>query len=167
MVESKGHPAADASETLIQQEYKKATEKAMNLLLQKDRTKKELEDRLFRAGFSEQATQYAMRYVMEFGYINDSRYAADYIDLHKRNRSRLELQIKLMKKGVDSEVIAQAFESYEAEDEEEAIRTMLQKRLRGKRLSDMEYADRNKVTAYLARKGYALPVVKRIMRELF
>lgn len=167
MVESKGHPVTNASETPIQQEYKKATEKAMNLLLQKDRTKKELEDRLFRAGFSEKATQYAMQYVMGFGYINDFRYAADYIDLHKRNRSRLELQIKLMKKGVDSEVIAQAFESYEAEDEEEAIRTMLQKRLRGKRLSEMEYADRNKVTAYLARKGYALPVVKRIMRELF
>lgn len=155
----------EQSESPAQKECKKAAEKAMNLLLQKDRTKKELEDRLYRAGFSERASAYAMEYVMSFGYINDARYASEYVDLHKRHRSRRELQFKLMKKGVEPEVIALAFEEYESSDEEAAVRTMLQKRLRGRNLVDMSYEDKNKVTAYLVRKGYTLPVVKRIMKE--
>ena len=42
------------------EENKKATEKAMNLLLQQDRTRKELLDRLYRAGFSKEASRVAL-----------------------------------------------------------------------------------------------------------
>ena len=42
-------------------EVRKAKEKAMRLLLQQDRTEKELRDRLYRAGFSETASEAAMQ----------------------------------------------------------------------------------------------------------
>ncbi|MFR2953958.1 MAG: hypothetical protein ACLTJ7_03590 [Clostridium sp.] len=50
-------------------EVRKAKEKAMRLLLQQDRTEKELRDRLYRAGFSETASEAAMQYVSGFGYL--------------------------------------------------------------------------------------------------
>ena len=50
------------------EEVRKAKEKAMRLLLQQDRTEKELRDRLYRAGFSETASEAAMQYVSGFGY---------------------------------------------------------------------------------------------------
>lgn len=53
-------------------EVRKAKEKAMRLLLQQDRTEKELRDRLYRAGFSETASEAAMQYVSGFGYLDDS-----------------------------------------------------------------------------------------------
>ena len=56
-------------------EVRKAKEKAMRLLLQQDRTEKELRDRLYRAGFSETASEAAMQYVSGFGYLDDRRYA--------------------------------------------------------------------------------------------
>lgn len=149
----------------LQKECKKAAEKAMNLLLQKDRTKKELEERLQRSGFSEKASQYAMQYVMSFGYINDLRYASDYIDLHKGSRSYRELRFKLLKKGIDKEVLFQAFEDYDAQDEEEALRYMLLKRLRGRNVSELSYEERKKVIAYLARKGYAVAAIQRVMQQ--
>lgn len=149
----------------LQKECTKAAEKAMNLLLQKDRTKKELEERLQRSGFSEEASQYAMQYVMSFGYINDLRYASEYIDLHKGNRSYHELRFKLLKKGIDKEVLFQAFEDYDVQDEEEALHYMLMKRLRGRHISEMSYEERKKVVAYLARKGYALPAIQRAMQQ--
>lgn len=148
-----------------QEECRKAAEKAMNLLLQQDRTRKELQDRLYRAGFSERASAYAMEYVTGFGYINDLRYSENYISFHKGNRSRKELRYKLLNKGVEEEVLALAFESYEEEDEQAALTHLLKKRLKGKRLSDMDYSDKNKVIAYLARKGFSLPVVKRVMKQ--
>lgn len=146
-------------------EEKKAAEKAMNLLLQQDRTKKELQDRLYRAGFSEKAATYAMNYVMSFGYIDDLRYASNYISFLSGNRSRKELRYKLMNKGVPPEVIAEAFLEYEDETEQEALRYMLRKRLKGRRLSDMDYQEKNKIVAYLGRKGFSLPAIRSVMRE--
>lgn len=160
--EKQGEPELDAPE---QKECKKATEKAMNLLLQQDRTFKELQERLYKAGFSEQASDYAMNYVTGFGYIDDLRYACNYIAFHKKTRSRKELRYKLLNKGVEPDVLAVAFEEYDTDDEHEAIQHLIQKRLKGKLLSEMEYEERNKIIAYLARKGYALPAIKRIMRE--
>lgn len=148
-----------------QEECRKAAEKAMNLLLHQDRTRKELQDRLYRAGFSERAAEYAMDYVTGFGYIDDLRYAANYILYHKGNRSRKELRYKLLNKGIDPSVLAVAFEEYGAEDEREALVHLMEKRLKGKRLSEMEYADRSKVTAYLARKGFPLPAIRSVMKE--
>lgn len=149
-----------------QDECRKAAEKAMNLLLQQDRTKKELQDRLYRAGFSEQASAYAMEYVTGFGYIDDLRYATNYISFHKGNRSRKELRYKLINKGVEPEVLAVALEEYELEDEQNALSHLLLKRLKGKQLADLEYAEKNKITAYLARKGFALPAIRRAMQEI-
>lgn len=154
-----------SSRPLPSDEEKKAAEKAMNLLLQQDRTKKELQDRLYRAGFSEKAAEYAMNYVMGFGYIDDLRYATNYISFHGGSRSRKELRYKLMNKGVPPEIIAEAFLEYEDEDEQTALRHILRKRLKGRRLSDMDYKEKNKITAYLGRKGYPLPAIRYIMKE--
>lgn len=165
MSEKRERQPCIGQETPEQGECKKAAEKAMNLLLQQDRTRRELQDRLYRAGFSRRASEYAMNYVTSYGYLDDLRYAGNYISFHKGNRSRKELRFKLLNKGVEPEVIAAAFEEYEAEDEYEALRRMLRKRLKGKKMSEMEYQERNKITAYLARKGYPLPAIKRVMRE--
>lgn len=152
-------------ETPGQKECKQATEKAMNLLLQQDRTRKELEERLYRAGFSEQESEYAMNYVTSYGYLDDLRYAGNYIAFHKGNRSRKELRYRLLKKGVEPEVLTTAFEEYEEDDESTALAQVLRKRLRGKQLAEIGYDEKNRITAYLARKGYPLPAIKRVMRE--
>ncbi|MCH5265218.1 MAG: regulatory protein RecX [Lachnospiraceae bacterium] len=148
------------------EEEKKAASKAMNLLLQQDRTEQELRERLYRAGFSEKAAGFAMDYVMSFGYIDDLRYARTYLSCHKDSRSRKELRYKLINKGISPEILEEAFlQEYGESDEQAALFHMLQKRLRGARLSDMDYDTKNKVTAYLARKGYALPAIRSVMRE--
>lgn len=163
----KSSSAGSAAEPEVpaEEESRKAVEKAMNLLLSQDRTRKELQDRLYRAGFSEKASEYAVNYAMAFGYIDDLRYAANYLSFHKGNRSRKELRYKLMNKGVPPEVIAEAFMEYEAEDEREALRHMLCKRLKGRHLSSMDYPEKNKITSYLARKGYAISAIRTIMKE--
>lgn len=147
------------------EEEKKAAEKAMNLLLSQERTKKELEDRLYRAGFSETATQYAILYVTGFGYIDDRRYATNYLSYHKGSRSRKELQYKLLNKGVPKDILTEVFMGYESEDEQEALRRMLSKRLKDRKISELDAKEKNKIISYLARKGYSLPAIRAAMRE--
>lgn len=138
------------------EEVRKAKEKAMRLLLQQDRTEKELRDRLYRAGFSETASEAAMQYVSGFGYLDDRRYAENYISFHKGRRSRKEISFKLKNKGVPPEILSMAMEGYEIEDESVAIEHLIQKKIKGQRLSDMEYTQLNKITAYLAEERFFL-----------
>lgn len=148
------------------EEIHKAKEKAMRLLLQQDRTEQELRDRLYRAGFSEKASQAAMQYVSGFGYLDDKRYAGNYIAFHKGKRSRKEIIFKLKNKGVPPEVITEAMAEYETDDEAAAIERLIVKKAKGQRLSDMEYTQLNKITSYLARKGFSFPVISKVMRRL-
>ena len=120
------------------EEVRKAKEKAMRLLLQQDRTEKELRDRLYRAGFSETASEAAMQYVSGFGYLDDRRYAENYISFHKGRRSRKEISFKLKNKGVPPEILSMAMEGYEIEDESVAIEHLIQKKIKGQRLSGEE-----------------------------
>ena len=70
------------------EEGKRAAKKVMEWVAYKDRTKKELEEKLYRAGFSEKASTQAMDYVMSFGYINDRRYVENYLMFQIGKRSK-------------------------------------------------------------------------------
>ena len=85
--ESETHKRPAAS-SFSDEESKKAAEKAMSLLLHKDRTRQELIQRLYQAGFSEAASEEAIQYVEQFGYINDRRYVENYIMFQQGIRSR-------------------------------------------------------------------------------
>ncbi len=137
----------------MEDEVKKATEKAMAVLLIKDRTKKELEDRLKRAGFSEKAVDAAMEYVQSFGYIDDARYAYSYISFRRTLKSRKEIAFKLLQRGVDKEVIQQAFYEF-PDDDSEALKNSIRKKCNGRDLNEMDRVERQKVFAYLARRGF-------------
>lgn len=138
----------------MEDEIKKAKEKAMSLLLFKDRTKKELEERLYRVGFNELAINEAIHYVESFGYINDARYAGNYIHFRKESKSKKEISYKLMQKGVPKDIIEEAFQDYEGDTA--ALRNMIDKRLKGRERHDIDGTEKQKLIAYLMRKGYAM-----------
>ena len=175
--------AADcsAAESVVfpDEESEKATKKAMALLLHKDRTAWELKDRLYRAGVPETASEFAFAYVSKYGYINDLRYATGYIDYHKTTKSKNEIRRKLKEKGIQDEVIEEAFLSYADVDAEEgastdagdpaesvdpeviALRTLLRKRLKGRDISELTYEEKQKQMRYLAGKGFPTGMIRR------
>lgn len=65
--------------TDMEQQQKEVRKKALKLLEHMDRTEKGLYDRLLRAGFSEALAADAVAYVKDYGYVNDARYATNYI----------------------------------------------------------------------------------------
>ena len=56
-----------------------ARKKALALLEIRDRTTKELRERLLRCGYSQEEAEDALRYAASFGYVDDLRYAENYI----------------------------------------------------------------------------------------
>ncbi len=148
------------------EEGKKATEKAMSLLSYQDRTKKELVDRLYRAGFSEKASEEAIEYAEHYGYINDRRYVETYIMFQQGKRSRKEISYKLAEKGISRDLIRQVFEETEYEGEETAIERLIQKKLKGRFVRELSFEEKRKIMAYLGRKGYDLNCVKNVFSQL-
>ena len=94
----------------IQEEQRQARKKAMKLLECMDRTENGLSDRLLQAGFSEQAVLDAVSYVKSYGYINDSRYALNYITYRIHEKSRQKIFQELYTKGIDRETASEAWE---------------------------------------------------------
>ncbi len=147
-------------------EVKKAIEKAMSLLSYQDRTKKELSERLYREGFSEKASQEAMEYAEHYGYVNDCRYVEHYIMFQQGKRSRREMIYKLREKGISRQVIESVFEEADYDGEESAICRAIEKRLKGRTVHELDFQEKQKVIAYLGRKGYDIHCVKNVFSKL-
>ena len=94
---------------------KRAMFRALHLLEQGDRTKKDLEEKLLKNGYPPEAAEAALAYVESFHYIDDKRYALSYIQNQSGRKGRARIQMELRRKGVPQEYIDQAFQEMEEE----------------------------------------------------
>lgn len=142
------------------EELLRAKKKAMSLLGYNDRTEWELMDKLFKAGFSEEAVNAATEYVKSFHYIDDERYAMRFADIYHNSRSINRIRQDLTKKHVPEEYISLALESVDGGDST-ALEKEVQKILSGKELDCLEYKDKQKIAAKLYRKGFSVSDIRK------
>lgn len=147
-------------------ECRQAAVKAMDLLLHKDRTCRELSDRLVKDGYSEQAVKEALAYVQCFGYIDDSRYVENYLMFQQDKRSKKEILYKLAEKGISGELVHQVMEMADYHGEEQAVEQLIRKRLKGKSVHEISASEKNKIFSYLARRGFNGYVVRNVFSKL-
>ena len=149
----------------MDESVREAKLKAMRLLTARDYTEKGLEDKLTRAGFSQEAVSAALEYVKSFGYVDDLNYAMNYARCSVGVRSRRETERKLLEKGVSSDLITRALlEEYDGDDsEDDLIRHLIHKKCRD--LSLLDYEGRQKLLAYLFNKGFKMDRIKKILEE--
>lgn len=142
---------------------KRAKLRALHLLNDMGRTESQLRMKLKQGDYPEDIVEETMSYVKSFGYIDDLNYAVNFIDSRKDRKSKKELRMRLVNKGISKELIEQAFEeAYEREDSKEAIRKLLIKRhYDAETATD---AERQKTMAYLVRKGFSYDDVRQIIQ---
>ncbi len=152
---------------VTREEQKKACIKAMRLLEHMDRTEKGLTDRLKQAGFSDAAVQYAMDYVKSYGYINDARYAQNYIAYRLGTKSRQRILQELGQKGIDRETTLNAWEEA-AELGEPDEKALLRRTVEKKYDPDTELDDREmrRLYGYLSRRGFRSGDIFSVLEEM-
>ncbi|WP_022776729.1 regulatory protein RecX [Butyrivibrio sp. AE3009] len=146
---------------------KRATKRAMNLLQKKDYTEKKLRDKLAEGMYSDECIDAAIEYVKSYRYLDDERFARDYIVYHMEMRSKNRIVQDLMGKGISKELTERLMlEIYEDEAdvdvEQEQIKKLLVKKHYDK---DMEFKDKQKIIAFLLRRGYSMDSVRRALDE--
>lgn len=143
---------------------KRAKLRAMHLLEAMDRTESGLRDKLKDNGYPEEAIDRAIDYVKSFGYINDERYAYNFINNRKESKSRREIYALLLRKGIDKDIMDNAFaEVYEDADDKEAIRSLIRKRRVD--VNNCTSEELNKLYGYLGRKGFTYGDIRQVIQE--
>lgn len=145
------------------EDLKKAKAKALSLLMHMDRTEAKLRTALLQRGYSEEVTDQALEYVKQLHYVDDARYARVYVENRADKKSRAELKRDLRKKGVPEDMIGQALEDVETEDEKSAVLRLLKKRGFDARTADQKEAA--KQYRYLMNRGFSYGDIRDAMKE--
>ena len=92
---------------------RRAHERALNLLKVQDRTEGEMCRRLFQDGYPDSIVQETIGFLQEYHFVDDARYAANYLQVHGKRKSQAELKLYLQRKGISREIIREQLEEME------------------------------------------------------
>jgi regulatory protein len=147
--------------------YQMGMDVALRFLGSRPRSCWEVEQRLARRGVDEAVTERVVRRLQEIGLLDDLAFAKHWIENREtfRPRSRRLLQQELRRKGVPTQVIAEAMEMCPVDDYESA---RLLAATRVHRYQGLSRAEVNrKLGGLLARRGFSWDVVQRVMDEIW
>ncbi len=164
-----------AGEEIAQKDYdeimkevlpKRAKLRAMNLLAKREYTERQLRDKLKAGYYPQRVIEEALAYVAGFHYTDDLRYACDYIMGHEDTRSRRRIEQDLLGKGIDRDVLEQAWSRWEEQggrqDDAAMIQALLKKR--GYDVEKAERKERQRTYSFLVRKGFSGDAVRKALK---
>ncbi|BCJ95103.1 hypothetical protein acsn021_26720 [Anaerocolumna cellulosilytica] len=157
----------DITETQYEDIYintvlRRAKQKALAILKYMDRTEQELITKLKQYGCTETLINDVLEYINKYHYIDDYRYAANYIRFRKNSKSKRQISMELSQKGIAKEDIEQAFAD-EYDEEDTAIKTAIAKKCRN--LDILTYEEKQKIAASLYRKGFKMDLIQKYLKH--
>ena len=116
--------------------------------------------------YCQEHIEIAIDYVESYGYINDFTYAIDFITYRATQLSRRQREQKLLQKGVDEKVLAEAFATFYEKGNVVEEEKQIQRFINKKNYFYLEdEKQRQKVIASLLRKGFSLDNIKRCINN--
>ena len=159
---------SEVSQELIEQIkkvvlIKRAKLRAMHLLNYMDRTEQQLRDKLKKDLYSEDIIEVAVQYVKSFGYVGDYGYAKRYVESKQSSKSKTEMKMALLQKGISKDLIQIVLdECYAEQDEKQAIQRILEKkRFVAEIATEIE---KKKMYEYLLRKGFRYEDIRQVIQ---
>lgn len=147
-------------------DYGKLLERALNYVLIRPRSAREVRDYLWRKQAEPSVSERIQHHLQARGYINDESFTKSWIRARQLTKpvSKKRLIAELRQKGVAQDIITQALSN--ANDEEDgynettALHELITKKRRLAR-----YQDEQKLIAYLARQGFTFESIKNALAE--
>lgn len=158
---------AFCNEVLFAEEKHRAVLLALRYLGIRPRTAFQLERYLIEKGFSADLARETRGRCEQQGYINDESFSKQWVNerLRLKQRSTYVLRMELHQRGVSNEIVNEAVKDISFEDEMEAARKLVTKRLRHDTANFSAEAER-KLIMMLMRKGFSNNVIQKLRREL-
>lgn len=141
---------------------KRAKKRAMFLLEQMDRTEKQLREKLQKNEYPNCCVDEAINYVKRYHYLDDLRYAQNFVRYSQEKMSRQQIMIKLLQKGVGKDDIETALEQEYQSDEYEQIQQLLVKKKYEK--CDSNTKEFQRMYSFLLRRGFKSSDILKAMK---
>ena len=162
-----GEPLSEESLREIEEEIlpTRAKRRAMNLLQNRDYTEAGLREKLRNGDYPESCIEEAVAYVKSYGYVDDCRYAGDFITYNLDRKSRTRMEQDRMRKGISKDTIRTVFEELEeqgtSQDEGAMIRRLLEKKKYDPQTATGQ--EKQRMYAFLYRRGFRAEVISRAL----
>ncbi|TRX64088.1 recombination regulator RecX [Corynebacterium hiratae] len=146
--------------------------RALGLLDQRARSRKELRDRLVAADFEPDVVEDVVDDLAGVGLVDDETFAKEWVRQRhaRRGKSARALNVELKEKGVEAADRAAALEQITEESEEAVARRVAEKKARTLKSVPADRHERDKflrrIVGTLARRGYRQELVMRISIEV-
>ena len=150
------------NDLVFQSQYQRAKSRAVWYLDRKDRTAKDLYNKLCLAGFDKKASSKVIARLQEVGLVDDLRFAENYASrLMEGNVSKREALQKMLQKGVPYDIAKDVLAECDS-DEGAQIEALINKKYRTKLIVE---GGKEKVYAALIRKGFSYEAVKNALKN--
>lgn len=149
----------------LDDEYERAKDSALRLIVQRPRSIREVKQRLFAKEFAEGTIEKVCQRLIELEMLDDAAFARYWVEQREnfKPRSPLALKQELSQKGVAREIIDEAVAEV---DSDEAARSAARQRVyRWQALPENEFE--KKMSGYLQRRGFSFAVTRKITREMW
>jgi regulatory protein len=141
-------------------------------LEKRDYPEAQLRTKLLAGGYPESVVEDTIGYLKGYRYLDDARFARQFIQFRMEQLSRRQIVTKLAAKGISKDTVEAVYDELEAlgeyapdMQEEQLARQQLEKKLRNVDVSGMQRSDWNKVYQFLARKGFSASVIMQVIKN--
>lgn len=143
--------------------YKKALDKCYDLLSRRDHSIKELKTKLLRT-VDEVNADKAIDKMIEYGYLNDEKYAENLVKYlsQSKNMSSYFIKQEMYKRGISSEIVADLFEEIQI-DNVHSVEELILTKYKNKINSDDGI---KKVISSLMRKGFSYYDIRKAFENI-
>ncbi|MFJ8627324.1 recombination regulator RecX [Kitasatospora sp. NPDC093550] len=143
----------------------RARDICLRLLTGAAKTRKQLGDALRKREIPDEVADEVLTRLEEVGLIDDAAFAAAWVESRHavRGLSRRALAQELRTKGVAAELVEPALAQVDHDDEEDAARALVERKLRATRGLDRQVRTR-RLVGMLARRGYSEGLAFRVVR---
>ena len=132
---------------------KRAKRRLLYLLGKMDRTEAQIRQKLQQGCYPEEIIDNAMSYAKDLHYLDDARYARNYVRSHRGKKSWEKIRMDLRSKGIQRELADQALEmECPSENEQELILKWAQKKNYSRETATPK--EKQRMYQFLMRKGF-------------
>ncbi len=136
--------------------------RAVNYIESRERTEYEIRSKLKTLYYTEEVIDSTISFLADYNYVDDDRYARQFVDTYSNRKSKARLKQDLMLKGVDKEIIQSTLEDTYI-DEESVLRELVDRKLsRVDQLDDNMY---RRTVNFFMRRGYNYQLISKILLQ--
>ena len=139
---------------------------ALRLIEFKDRTEKELREKLKEKNYDENSIDGEIEFLKNYGYIDDKRYAEHFVNdaINLKKWGKIRIRSELLRKGIDRDIVDNAIDDAFEDIGDNLVFSQMQTRFKNSDFSNIK--ERTRIFNFFMRRGFSPDEIKGAMNKM-